>query len=219
MSVPGPTPEKSPRLAKQELRATMRARLATETPASALDAGRAVALRLTELHAWRRASRVGLFMSYGNEIDTSPVLRAIQDDGKELLLPRTTGDGRLQLVVVDSIEGLVRGRYGILEPPIEWPESCPGSEDLLCVPGLAFDRAGGRLGRGGGYYDRTFGAVRNVPDRPRLVGIGFSFQLVASVPMTELDVRVDGVVTDRDTVEDCGARAGWANRVGGRGSR
>lgn len=188
----------------------MRARLAAETPESALRAGHAVAERLTELPAWRIAPRIGLFVTHGGELDTSPVIRCVRDDGKALLLPRTTSDRRLELVVVEAIERLVPGRYGILEPPAEWPGTRPIDDDLLCVPGLAFDRAGGRLGRGGGYYDRTFGADRADPGRPRLVGIGFAFQLVASVPMTELDVRVDGVVTDRETVEACPP---WAGRT------
>ncbi|MBK7948715.1 MAG: 5-formyltetrahydrofolate cyclo-ligase [Deltaproteobacteria bacterium] len=191
----------NPQSEKRRLRLEMRARLAAETPQSALDAGRAVSARIADLVAWRKAARVGLFMSRIDEIDTAPLAGRIRDAGKGLLLPRMTEDRMLEFVVVDTLEMLAPGPYGILEPPRLWPATTAEEDDLLCVPGLAFDRSGGRLGRGGGYYDRTFAAAADRRRRPRLFGIGFSFQLVANVPMTERDLLLDGVITDREAVE------------------
>ena len=69
-----------------------------------------------------------------------------------------------------------------------------GNLDLVLVPGLAFDAAGGRLGRGGGFYDRLL-ATRD-PERTRLVGVGFTFQLLAEeLPHAAHDVRLDGLIT------------------------
>lgn len=195
---------------KRRLRLEMRARLAAETPETTLGAGRAVSARIADLEVWRRAARVGLFMSRSDEIDTAPLASRILEAGKSLLLPRMTDDRMLEFVVVDAIQMLVSGPYGILEPPRQWPATPIEGDDLLCVPGLAFDRSGGRLGRGGGYYDRTFAAAADRRLRPRLFGVGFSFQLVTSVPMTERDLLVDGVVTDRETVE---SRTGLGGRA------
>ncbi len=64
--------------------------------------------------------------------------------------------------------------------------------DVIVVPGVGFDRAGGRLGRGGGYYDR---ALRSAPKVPK-IGLCFREQLVKKIPMAKRDVRVDKVISD-----------------------
>jgi 5-formyltetrahydrofolate cyclo-ligase len=108
------------------------------------------------------------------------------------LLPRVVA-GRLEFAAVDDLATLETGRFGVLEPgaassPVELTPS-----DLVFVPGVAFDRDGGRLGRGGGHYDRAFPSA---PSAPVLVGVGFSLQLIERVPMGPLDRRVDGVITE-----------------------
>ncbi|HXY45044.1 MAG TPA: 5-formyltetrahydrofolate cyclo-ligase, partial [Acidimicrobiales bacterium] len=70
------------------------------------------------------------------------------------------------------------------------------------VPGLAFDRGGGRLGYGGGYYDRF---LRRLPVTATLVGIAFADQLVGAVPLAGGDVKVDLVVTDAGVIRCDGA--------------
>lgn len=203
--------ESDPQSEKRRLRLEMRGRLAVVTAAQALDAGRAISDRLGDLDAWRRADHVALFMSRPDEIDTRPLVVRVLDAGKALLLPRMTGDRTLEFARVRDLTQLESGPYGILEPPPGLPVVRPASEDLVCVPGLAFDPAGGRLGRGGGYYDRTFAGERDDRHRARMIGIGFSFQLLAQVPMTERDLRLDGVITDRQTVES-GADPGGRDR-------
>ncbi len=64
--------------------------------------------------------------------------------------------------------------------------------DLILTPLLAFDGAGGRLGQGGGYYDRTFAAL---PEAIR-IGLAFAGQEIAAVPMASHDQRLDGVLTE-----------------------
>jgi 5-formyltetrahydrofolate cyclo-ligase len=69
--------------------------------------------------------------------------------------------------------------------------------DVVLLPGVAFDRNGWRLGRGGGHYDRAFppGA-----ESPWLVGVGYSFQWLAEVPHDSRDRRVDAIVTEHGWV-------------------
>ena len=83
-----------------------------------------------------------------------------------------------------------KGRYDILEPDgEEWWEE-PGGVDLVIVPGVAFDRAGNRLGHGKAYYDRFLR-----PLAVRRVGVCFPFQLVDEVPHDDLDCRMDAVLS------------------------
>ena len=77
---------------------------------------------------------------------------------------------------------LAPGVRGIPEPPAEAPEVRPREGDVLLVPGVAFDRAGVRLGRGGGFYDRAFPSGGS--DAPLLLGVAFRFQIVESVLLT-----------------------------------
>ena len=67
--------------------------------------------------------------------------------------------------------------------------------DLVLVPGIAFDRFGGRVGKGAGYYDRAL-APLDKQSRPALLGLGFALQLTQRVPMTTHDVYLDAVVTE-----------------------
>jgi 5-formyltetrahydrofolate cyclo-ligase len=102
---------------------------------------------------------------------------------------------------VGTWEDLVPGRYGVLEPAPEREPIALSELQLVMVPGVAFDAEGRRLGRGGGYYDRTFpvGAAG-----PVLVGLAFAFQLVEAVPAGPLDRRVDAVVTEQAIIRVAG---------------
>ena len=112
----------------------------------------------------------------------------------KVLVPRCPEPGRLEFAAVEDWSALCAGRFGVLEPAASQPALELGAGDLAIVPGLAFDRAGRRLGRGGGYYDRAFPAERS--DAPTLVGLAFEFQVVAEVPSACHDRRMDAVCTE-----------------------
>lgn len=107
------------------------------------------------------------------------------------MLPRTAPDRRLDFAGVAGWDDLRAGRYGVLEPVPEAPSLALSPEDVVLVPGLAFDSAGNRLGRGAGCYDRTFSGAPE--ESPLLIGIGYDFQRIAFVPHGENDRRVEGV--------------------------
>lgn len=191
---------------KRRLRRVARALLEQVTPAQARAVGVSVAEFLVQSDFWRATSRIGLFLSRADEVDTSFLLRRALDDGKQALLPRITAAGSLEFALLGNLDRLRMGRFGILEPPPDRPAVRLDGHALVLVPGLAFDRDGGRLGRGGGYYDRALALDHGVALRPLLIGVGFSFQLVERVPMTALDVRLDGVVSDLGLVETVESR-------------
>jgi 5-formyltetrahydrofolate cyclo-ligase len=106
-------------------------------------------------------------------------------------------DGRtIEFAVVEEMESLRPGRYGVREPDSQCPVQPMGADAIVLVPGCAFDRAGGRLGRGAGYYDRALAACEDKAGRPRFIGIGFERQVVPLVPMSSLDIRMDGIATE-----------------------
>ncbi len=90
---------------------------------------------------------------------------------------------------------LKQGVYGIMEPDPEKAEEADVSLlEAVVVPGVAFDRHGGRMGYGGGFYDRFLAGLDRLPF---LVGVGFSMQVVEHVPLEPHDIRLDGIVTEK----------------------
>ncbi|MEO1248925.1 MAG: 5-formyltetrahydrofolate cyclo-ligase [Pseudomonadota bacterium] len=128
----------------------------------------------------------------GNEADVMPLLAALAKRGQPLCLPTTVGrDKPLIFRSWSPGEPLVSGAHDILEPA----ESAPALDpDLLLIPLLAFDLAGGRLGYGAGHYDRT---LAGLADRPPLkVGVAYAGQRFDAVPMEETDQFLDAVLTE-----------------------
>jgi len=134
------------------------------------------------------------YWTAGSELDDRLLLAQLHGRGHEIGLPVVAAKGRpLVFRRWRPDESLVPGVLGIPTPRADAPEIEP---DVLIVPLLAFDRAGYRLGYGGGYYDRTLAALRAV--RP-VVAVGFAFaaQEIANVPHGPEDQRLDWIVTER----------------------
>ncbi len=132
------------------------------------------------------------FWPLPGEIDIRPLLTALHAAGHPLCLPHTPPRGqRLRFHAWTPGDPLHPGRFGTLAPdgPVRRP-------DLLLVPLLAFDRAGRRLGYGGGYYDRTLAALPNA----RAIGIAFAAQEIDTVPAGPHDRPLDAVATERGLI-------------------
>lgn len=123
--------------------------------------------------------------------------------GKDLLrrkvfLPKTwLKEKRLTFHQIFSFSNLKPGPFGLLEPPKENPEILPENIELIFVPGLAFDLSKGRIGYGGGFYDRV---LPRVPGKK--VGIAFSFQIFDKLPLEKHDCRVDLVITEKSIIDE-----------------
>ena len=134
-----------------------------------------------------------------DELDVRPAMAALLRAGFVLALP-VVGQANHPLLFRRWRPGvsLVEGPHGTSQPGESAPEVRPG---CLLVPLLAFDRHGGRLGYGGGYYDRTLEALRHSGPPPLVVGIAYAAQEVSSVPMEPHDQPLDLVVTERDFID------------------
>ena len=137
--------------------------------------------------------RVALYAAQSHELPTRPLFDALRERGRTLLFPRCDDSGLL-FAGVDAWEELEPGRYGIPAPPAHSPIARLGPRDGVLVPGLAFDAAGHRLGRGAGWYDRSFPAGS---DAPCLVGASYASRLRDSVPHGSRDRDMDAIVTER----------------------
>jgi 5-formyltetrahydrofolate cyclo-ligase len=150
-------PTDGAKLALRDQIVTARGRLPL---AELAERARAVAAQLTAVPEVRRAATVAAYVSVGREPGTGPLLEALAAAGKRVILPLLQADNDLDWAAYTGPEGLVRAGRGLLEPvgPALGPEAI-ATADVVVVPGLAVDRTGLRLGRGGGSYDRALGRV------------------------------------------------------------
>jgi 5-formyltetrahydrofolate cyclo-ligase len=138
------------------------------------------------------------FMPLGSEIDPLPLMRKLAGEGARLALPVVAGRGK-PLVMREWIFGgpLSPGIWGIREPG---PQAAEVEPDILLVPLLAFDRAGHRLGYGGGYYDRTLTQLR-AGKAIVAVGLAYAAHEAPAVPATPRDALLDLVLTERGVID------------------
>lgn len=183
---------------KQQLRAVLRSRRAA---LAAAQPGHAAALAGFAVEpVFATAAVIAGYWPLPGEADVLPLLAALHQRGHALALPRMVGPQHgLAFHAWEPGAALARGAYGIAEPLAAAPLAVP---DLVLVPLLGFDRAGRRLGYGGGFYDRTLAAAR--AERPtRVIGIAFAGQELENLPEEPFDQRLDGMLTERGLIR-CG---------------
>jgi 5-formyltetrahydrofolate cyclo-ligase len=133
-----------------------------------------------------------------SEIDPTPLMRKIAEQGGRLALPAVTARGQsLTFRAWSPNDKMVMGPLGILEPSPAAAEMMP---DIMLVPLAAFDRLGHRIGYGAGHYDHTFAHLRKTK-AVRGVGIGFAAQQIKAVPALAHDVALDYVLTETRTFD------------------
>ncbi len=157
--------------------------------------GRAIVKRFLALPEVQGARIVMAFWSFGSELDTQPLLAATHAAGTSTALPRIV-DGELEVRAYAPGDEVTSTSFGAMEPA-DGATLPPQDVDVVCVPGVAFDRAGRRIGYGGGFYDRFLKRA----DRAVRVGVAYDVQVVAEdLPSGPFDLRVDAVVTESETI-------------------
>ncbi|MEW6564920.1 MAG: 5-formyltetrahydrofolate cyclo-ligase [Spirochaetota bacterium] len=195
-----------PTLAEQKkaLRQEIRLRLKNLPAHYFHHAGRAAAERLNQHPRWQQAQAVLLYASLPTEIDTAPLFRLARQDGKGVFYPKIVGED-IQFYQVDDEKDLIP------QGPLHIPEPGPGAVSLtewaaaqstqpvhVCgiIPGLAFDRQGGRLGKGKGYYDRFLSSICTTSSTLDLYTIALCLpeQLIDQVPRGTQDWPVQEII-------------------------
>ena len=157
----------------------------------------AVAVHVRAIAGDLETATASAFYPYLSEIDTRPALQTLADTGWKTALPVVEGEG-LPLTFRAWVPGgpTEPGAWNIPIPPKSAETVSP---DLMLVPLLAFDRAGYRLGYGGGFYDRTIAALRKTRN-VTTVGVAYAAQEVDIVPHDGHDARLDWIVTEAEAL-------------------
>ena len=175
----------------------MRAARRAVTPLMRRRASAALTRRLAQLPAFRRARDVALYASTDGEIDLGPLAERAVALGKRVWLPIVRPGGRMEFARSRPGTPVRRNSFGILEPAsMRRERRDAGRMDLVVVPLVAFDRAGRRLGMGGGFYDRALAGAR----RPYIAGASFALQEVPRLPARPWDIPMHVIVTERGIV-------------------
>ncbi|WP_171011442.1 5-formyltetrahydrofolate cyclo-ligase [Haloimpatiens lingqiaonensis] len=135
-----------------------------------------------------------VFVSYNDEINTHKLIKHALQNNKKVVVPKVVSkNGHMIALEINSFDDLEPSNYGILEPKNYCKEIPSKDIDLALIPGLAFDLNGGRMGYGGGYYDRF---LKTLSSNCPKIGICYNFQVIQNVPMSEHDIKTDGLITN-----------------------
>ncbi|WP_312396728.1 5-formyltetrahydrofolate cyclo-ligase [Stutzerimonas kunmingensis] len=189
-------------LSRPALRRKLRHARRQLTPAQQRLAARRLYRQLAQHSRFRRARHIALYLPNDGEIDPRLLLQAAQRRGKATYLPVLNPWPRTRMVFqrIEPGEQLRRNRFGILEPVIRAArQRRVWALDLLLMPLVGFDGKGGRLGMGGGFYDRSlaYRAMRKKSHKPTLLGLAHECQRVDRLPLESWDVALQATVTDQ----------------------
>ena len=158
-----------------------------------------VSTRLTDAYLALIAERswihIAVFIPLPGEPDIwTPSQQLMARQAARVYAPRMMPENQLDLVMITNATALLRGPFGVIEPPRESNALADLTTlDAIFIPGLAFSKDGGRLGFGGGWYDRL---LARIPDKTIKIGVCWNELLIDSVPMDAWDVHVDGTLTE-----------------------
>ncbi|MEP7327262.1 MAG: 5-formyltetrahydrofolate cyclo-ligase [Gemmatimonadota bacterium] len=164
-------------------------------------ASRAIQARVMALPEFSAAATILTYMGVRTEVATEAIVAEAVRLHKKVAAPYVTPDG-LHAALIEGRGDLVPARFGLVEPADRIKQdplrACtPGEVDLFVIPGLAFDRSGGRVGFGRAYYDRL---LARASARALFVAVCFHSQLVPTVPMIDHDIRMHVIITERETI-------------------
>ncbi|CAG9564221.1 unnamed protein product [Danaus chrysippus] len=151
---------------------------------------------------YKSAKRISIFMSTPTEVDTAPIIKHIKSKGGEVFVPQYAG-GVMKMLRLETgdEEKMPVTRHGIQQHAkhMAREDALEKGLDLIIAPGVAFSKSGGRVGHGGGYYDKYITNLRSNPETaPKILAVAFKCQVLDEVPMDELDQRIDEVLFAED---------------------
>lgn len=173
---------------KRELRQAIRARKRAMTEEDILRRSEILAEKFARSNAYRAAKTIYGYLPYNQEVRTVPMLRRALEEGKRVAVPKVYGDD-MKFIYLDDLSQVAKGYAGIPEPVADGPVA-QDETALVLMPGLAFDRAGHRIGYGGGFYDKF---LAREPHHPT-VALCYDFQVMDRLETEEFDIPVDLVI-------------------------
>ena len=190
----------SKKMDKFAVRQDMRRRRDAMSLDDVLNLSRAVEDRLFSCKDFSSCQNIMFSLSFGNELRTDEMITRALKDGKQVYVPRLIKrERRLEVCEINDMDQEFElGTYDIREPSQSNSKVVsPSIIDAVIAPSLAFDRSGGRIGFGGGYFDWLF---KQLPDEALRLGVAYEFQVVGSIPQDSWDERVQTIFTENDTI-------------------
>ncbi|MDE1168564.1 MAG: 5-formyltetrahydrofolate cyclo-ligase [Pseudomonas sp.] len=189
-------------LSRPQLRRLLRNARRALTKAEQRQAAQGLYRQLAQHPLFRRSRHIALYLPSDCEIDPRLLLREAHKRGKHAYLPVLSAWPRTKMVFqrIAPAEKLRPNRFRILEPHINPArQRTIWALDLILLPLVGFDEVGGRLGMGGGFYDRSlaYRARRNAWHKPVLLGLAHECQKVERLDQASWDVPLQGTVSDR----------------------
>ncbi len=189
----------SERLQRQQLRRQIRLQRRRLTPGQRRRAARRAGPALVQALQHRPTNHIALYLANDGELDLLPAMGHARLRQANTYLPwlDPLRPGFLHFRLWQAHHPMRPNQYGIAEPALAKRGRALWALDVILLPAVAFDRAGFRMGMGGGYYDRTLADLARRPRQPRLLAVGYDFQCVeeGTLPLAPWDQPVDGIVT------------------------
>lgn len=182
---------------KKALRASIKQKRRALSIEYRQQASRKMQAELTRLPCYQAAEYIMLYMAMQDEVQLDELIAMVLKDGKKAAIPLVTGAGLMEAVELSDMADLVPDKYGIKTVSEEKRRLiAPDKIDLIIVPGVAFDKAGHRLGMGGGFYDRFMLRA----SRAVRAALAYDCQLLAAVPAEVHDLTVDYIITEKQNI-------------------
>jgi 5-formyltetrahydrofolate cyclo-ligase len=189
---------------KTSIRQILRQRKESMIPEDRLEKSKRICHHLMRLI--RDGETVMVYTSKEKEVNTIPIITALFERGNPVIVPVIVKDDiSLRLSYLRDFSVLVPSTFGVPEPIGNEILATGENVDTIILPMLGFDRTGGRIGYGAGYYDRFLAKNQNI----RKIGIAFACQEYANLPADENDIPMDTIITEKGIVysrgsESCG---------------
>jgi len=139
---------------------------------------------------------IHIYISKDSEVETHQLIFTLLERNINVVCPRIHKDSELKHFAINSFEDLKKNKYGILEPKEGLASFSIDNLDAIIVPGLAFTRAGDRIGYGKGFYDRFLIKTKAVS-----IGLGFDKQVINKLPHNKDDSILDYIVTEKEIIQ------------------
>ena len=150
--------------------------------------------KFLESESYKNAQTIFIYVSFASEVDTHEIINKALLDKKNVCVPKVISQKEgMEVILIKTFSELKDGKFGILEPVSRDNKIEPDKIDMVVIPGLAFDKDGGRLGYGGGYYDRLLVGLRS--ETPK-IALAYSSQIIEKVFMNENDIYINRIITD-----------------------
>lgn len=186
-----------------EIRSNIREKRRALNPSQQRMASEQLAKLLCRQDFFQRAKRIGIYLANDGEIDPSAIVTAAFRAKKACFLPLIDPlkANSLHFAEYQLGDTLHKNRFGILEPQFRSTAiTPPWSLDLILLPLVAFDRAGNRLGMGGGFYDRTLAPRPGKPNNVKLIGLAHQCQEVSGLSPQSWDIPLHKIATDQEII-------------------